>query len=259
MLLRRVTKHINDQNWFAVALDFVIVVIGVFMGVQVANWNETRTNENRESEIFETIIDELLEDRSEFQKGKEAAMVTISSATYVLEAAGLDVQNQLVMPVSGLPDMALLSDIGAVPEPITLSEDQKQRLWSSIVVTYYPTANAASIDALIGGGNLDMIRNQDLRSNLQKYRNNAIALRGSQADTIKAYRTMAVSAGQERGYSPFFRGPESEFIGRVRDDEHLLAVIATQREYATLHLLLIESADKDARELISQIREVKIE
>ena len=40
MILRSVTKHIKDQNWFAVGLDFLIVVVGVFIGIQVANWNE---------------------------------------------------------------------------------------------------------------------------------------------------------------------------------------------------------------------------
>lgn len=34
MALRRLTQHIKDQNWFAVTLDFVIVVIGV--GVALA-------------------------------------------------------------------------------------------------------------------------------------------------------------------------------------------------------------------------------
>ncbi len=33
MLLRRVTEHVKTQNWFAVLLDFLIVVIGVFMGL----------------------------------------------------------------------------------------------------------------------------------------------------------------------------------------------------------------------------------
>ena len=42
MLLRRITKHVKDQNWFAVGIDFVIVVIGVFIGIQVANWNDNR-------------------------------------------------------------------------------------------------------------------------------------------------------------------------------------------------------------------------
>ena len=44
MLLRRVAHHIKDQNWFAVAIDFAIVVLGVFIGIQVSNWNTDRAN-----------------------------------------------------------------------------------------------------------------------------------------------------------------------------------------------------------------------
>ena len=36
MLLRSITKHVGEQNWVAVAIDFVIVVVGVFIGIQVA-------------------------------------------------------------------------------------------------------------------------------------------------------------------------------------------------------------------------------
>jgi hypothetical protein len=42
MLLRRVIEHVRDQNWAAVAIDFAIVVVGVFIGIQVANWNDER-------------------------------------------------------------------------------------------------------------------------------------------------------------------------------------------------------------------------
>ena len=42
MLLRRVIEHVKAQNWTAVALDFVIVVIGVFIGIQVANRDAAR-------------------------------------------------------------------------------------------------------------------------------------------------------------------------------------------------------------------------
>ena len=44
MLLRRVTGHVRAQNWTAVVIDFAIVVIGVFIGIQVANWNDGRTS-----------------------------------------------------------------------------------------------------------------------------------------------------------------------------------------------------------------------
>lgn len=48
MLLRRVIEHVRDQNWTAVVLDFVIVVVGIFVGLQVAEWNERRQLRERE-------------------------------------------------------------------------------------------------------------------------------------------------------------------------------------------------------------------
>lgn len=59
MLLRRITKHVKDQNWFAVGIDFVIVVIGVFIGIQVANWNEARTDAIQEQEILADLLTDL--------------------------------------------------------------------------------------------------------------------------------------------------------------------------------------------------------
>ena len=42
MLLRRVTKDVRNQNWVAIGIDFAIVVIGVFIGLQATSWNEER-------------------------------------------------------------------------------------------------------------------------------------------------------------------------------------------------------------------------
>lgn len=57
MILRRLTKHLRDQNWFAVFLDFFIVVIGVFIGIQVSNWNTD--NAQREDEtVFLRLLEE---------------------------------------------------------------------------------------------------------------------------------------------------------------------------------------------------------
>ena len=42
MLLRKVIKHVQDQSGAAIAIDFCIVVLGVFVGMQVNNWNERR-------------------------------------------------------------------------------------------------------------------------------------------------------------------------------------------------------------------------
>ena len=44
MLLRSLTKHATDQNWFAVFIDFFIVVAGILIAFQITNWNEGRQN-----------------------------------------------------------------------------------------------------------------------------------------------------------------------------------------------------------------------
>ena len=33
---------IQDQNWFAVGLDVLVVITGIFLGMQVAEWNDNR-------------------------------------------------------------------------------------------------------------------------------------------------------------------------------------------------------------------------
>lgn len=42
MILRRVREHVDTHNWFAVGVDLIIVVLGVFLGTQVSNWNAER-------------------------------------------------------------------------------------------------------------------------------------------------------------------------------------------------------------------------
>ena len=59
MLLRRITEHVKAQNWFAVAIDFLIVVVGVFIGIQVSNWNEARANRLVGQGYTERLISEL--------------------------------------------------------------------------------------------------------------------------------------------------------------------------------------------------------
>ena len=60
MILRRITQHVKDQNWFAVCLDFFIVVVGIFVGLQVANWNETRKDRADEAIFLQDLHDDIL-------------------------------------------------------------------------------------------------------------------------------------------------------------------------------------------------------
>ena len=51
MILRRVIEHTRKQEWTAIFIDLVIVVVGVFIGIQVSNWNIERET-NRRAAVF---------------------------------------------------------------------------------------------------------------------------------------------------------------------------------------------------------------
>ena len=59
MLLRSITKHVSDQNWVAVALDFFIVVAGVYIGIQLGNWNDARGNKQATISALERLNGEI--------------------------------------------------------------------------------------------------------------------------------------------------------------------------------------------------------
>jgi len=59
MILRRIREHVNHHNWFAVAVDFIIVVAGVFVGIQASNWNQERLNRAQGREYRAMLLDDL--------------------------------------------------------------------------------------------------------------------------------------------------------------------------------------------------------
>lgn len=59
MVVRRIREHVAEHNWFAVAVDVVIVVVGVFLGLQANNWNQDRIERAAAAEYRQQIIDDL--------------------------------------------------------------------------------------------------------------------------------------------------------------------------------------------------------
>ncbi len=59
MLLRRVVESLRTQNWAGVAIELVIVMVGVFIGIQAANWNQARQEHNETRELLSQLQVEL--------------------------------------------------------------------------------------------------------------------------------------------------------------------------------------------------------
>jgi hypothetical protein len=59
MILRRLTANLRAQNWMAIAIEFLIVVTGVFIGTQVSNWNQSRLEKQATNRMLEQLEPEL--------------------------------------------------------------------------------------------------------------------------------------------------------------------------------------------------------
>lgn len=84
MILRRIREHVTHHNWFAVAVDFIIVVIGVFVGIQASNWNQARIQRQQAREYRAMLLNDLDENlanletrRRYYQWVKEGALATL--------------------------------------------------------------------------------------------------------------------------------------------------------------------------------------
>ncbi len=62
MILRRVIQHVKKQEWTAIAIDFMIVVLGVFVGIQVSNWNAERETSRKSAVFTERLKADLREE-----------------------------------------------------------------------------------------------------------------------------------------------------------------------------------------------------
>lgn len=59
MILRRIIAHFRKQEWTAIAIDFVIVVVGVFVATQVTDWNNARLERAEYKRALERLDAEI--------------------------------------------------------------------------------------------------------------------------------------------------------------------------------------------------------
>ena len=77
MLLRRLTAHVRGENWFAVALDLLVVVVGLFIGLQIDTWWEGQKEAQLESVYLMEIQEDFEANRSSLEEQIRVAEQTI--------------------------------------------------------------------------------------------------------------------------------------------------------------------------------------
>lgn len=59
MILRRLSQNLRTQNWVAIAIEFVLLVLGVYLGILAANWNLDRAARQETGRLLSQLEIEL--------------------------------------------------------------------------------------------------------------------------------------------------------------------------------------------------------
>ncbi len=141
MLLRRFKAHISEQNWAAVLVDFVVVVVGIFVGLQVDSWNELRKERVREQVHLEQL--------------RADADANIGIAQQLV-----DHHDQFV---------ARLTDAVTALKAGTLGPDESERFkWTILTLGQLPpvTLSMGAYESLLASGDFSLLRDASLKSQL---------------------------------------------------------------------------------------------
>src|SRR5210317_312284 len=133
MLLRRITEHVREQNWFAVFLDFVVVVVGIFVALQVTEWNELRKERKDEARLLRQIVHEI------------DAIIAVRIDWIDTYTARQAMRHAAMRVVQG--------------------DDPADALWRTHI-TFWAYESLTTLDELMATGRLRVIRDEEIRINL---------------------------------------------------------------------------------------------
>ena len=133
-------QHLKDQNWFAVGLEVIVVIVGIFLGLQAQQWYEDHQERQLEKEILAEILEDLSTTKADLTNDKELEKRFISSSKRLLDnlkqkAPYDEAIMDLTMSYPGLQFSPIITGYETLKaKGVDLVQNQKLR--QEIIVTY---------------------------------------------------------------------------------------------------------------------------
>ncbi len=246
MLLRRVIEHVRKQEWTAIAIDFVIVV-GVFIGIQAANWNAMRADQSRARGYLERIHSDLNADLANYEN-----RMRFWSAVSNYGRAGLAYADGRQSRDATQWDFLLAY----------FQASQVGEFWTQ----------STTYDELKGAGELNLIGDLDLRNSLAQYYteagNPALTERPAYRENVRGVIPIDVQlyiwtkcyASNESGEqelrdcaSPITEERAAEIVNEIRGDRALMSEL--RYWMSTMHVASLIGRDRAslARQVLASV------
>ena len=143
MILRRLVTALRKQSWLTLVLELVVVVVGIFLGLQVDSWNEARKDRVLEQQYVVSLKADFQADIEELD---EAIALAKSRA---------------------LLDRLLISTI----DKGRVEGDPNEFIWAvySSFLLNFPSYTRATINDLLSTGNLQLLQDANLKAAVAEY------------------------------------------------------------------------------------------
>lgn len=144
MIHSRLAQSLKAQNWTATTVEFLLIVLGVFLGIQAANWNEQRVEDAKAQAYLARIRGNLATDLMSIQRREDFWRKVIDDGKASIHYAE---SGELVQGSAWKTVLAFY---------------QASQLWQWV-------PSDATYQEMRSGGELGLIRDETLREALSQY------------------------------------------------------------------------------------------
>lgn len=250
-LLHRLADSLRTQNWMAIGVEFLVVVFGVFLGLQVTNWNAALGDRRDEAAALHEIAADIRQDRQEMAAARNVALHRLAAMREVLILARGQAPSELNVPGGAGSSAAFLRV--PVPTPPPLTPQERGAMWSIIVSGYYPSPSLPTFDSLISSGRVGILRDETLVRDIQHYRLVSGYLVASQNETLRPISVTVRERGEAAGLSSFGLVDPQDVARRVAANPQLAAIIESQIGWMVVHMRHFDQVDATGAALLARL------
>ena len=241
MILRSITKHVREQNWFAVGLDFFIVVVGVFIGIQVANWNDARLDRQREQALLQALVEDVRLDAADM------------ATTIAVETSRMSALDSLIVRATGdaLPTgfESARGRVEIVEYPRYSMDDPFDVGYTLFIMNSVPSRRAA-YDTIINVGGLELIKDPGLVREIQEYYARVDSISGF-SEVMQLTRQRFVEAQRQAGISPVDMPTMDQLVNLFASDAPMTAAAKEYWLFTNFHLRLLHRHQEAAQHFVT--------
>lgn len=234
LFLKRISTALRARDWTAVAIEFAIVVLGIFVALQAENWNQRRLDRQLEQVYLARLADETRHNLNSLNQDEK-----------IFEAK--------IQFILNLPEMALEEAFRKDPQAFMTEVDYSS--WVAI-----SELRSETYQELESTGRLSLIRDSNMRSEIAGNLNDFNSTRVVFAAQIGEYRRILFETLPGRSYYDFRvgRGTTDELavvtaMDAFRNDPRFEAAANAEVTYGADTLFWIRQFKRRTEEILSHL------